>query len=111
MKTPDEIKKGLESCGADDCHGQHTDCPYQNDVFCTMHVCGQARVYIQQLESQISEPVRHGTWLHLVGMQPPEYHGKHRCSCCGKIAREWKGREELSKFCPNCGAKMDLEEI
>lgn len=54
MKTPDEIKKGLESCGADECHGQHTDCPYHNDALCIMHICGDALAYIQQLEKQIA---------------------------------------------------------
>ena len=55
MKTHDEIKKGLEACGSDECHGHHTDCPYEDDFFCTMHICGDARAYIQQLENQIGE--------------------------------------------------------
>lgn len=54
-RTPDEIKKGLEACGADECHGHHTDCPYVDDLFCTMHICGEARVYIRKLENQIGE--------------------------------------------------------
>lgn len=56
------------------------------------------------------EPVRHGRW------ETKEYttedsfddwiviHHKEVCSECGK------GQGERSKFCPNCGAKMDLEE-
>ena len=55
MRTPEEIKKGLEACGSDECHGHHTDCPYEDDLLCTMHICGDARVYIQQLERQIGE--------------------------------------------------------
>ena len=55
MKTPDEIKKGLEACGSDECHGHHTDCPYEDDLLCTMHICGDARAYIQQLENHIGE--------------------------------------------------------
>ena len=55
MKTPEEIKKGLESCGSDECHGHHTDCPYEDDLLCTMHICGDARAYIQQLENHIGE--------------------------------------------------------
>ena len=55
MKTPEEIKKGLEACGLDECHGHHTDCPYDGDLFCIMHISGEARVYIQQLENQIGE--------------------------------------------------------
>lgn len=52
MKTPDAIKKGLESCGADECHGGHTGCPYKEDAFCIMHICGDALAYINQLESR-----------------------------------------------------------
>ena len=55
MKTPDEIKKSLEACGSDECHGRHTDCPYEDALFCTMYLCGDARVYIQQLENHIGE--------------------------------------------------------
>ena len=42
MKTPEEIKKGLEACRADECHGHHTGCPYDDDFFCIMHICGDA---------------------------------------------------------------------
>lgn len=49
---PDEIKKGLESCGADECHGEHTGCPYKDDVFCIMHICSDALAYITQLEAR-----------------------------------------------------------
>lgn len=47
MKTPDEIKKGLECCANDNCE----ECPYK-DSKC---VCFEkdARAYIQQLESKV----------------------------------------------------------
>lgn len=56
-----------------------------------------------------AEPVRHGQW------ETKEYttedsfdnwiviHHEEVCSECGK------GQGERSKFCPNCGAKMDGE--
>lgn len=55
MKTPEEIKKGLDACGTDECHGQHTDCPYNDGHTepCIMYVCGDALAYIKQLEGQI----------------------------------------------------------
>lgn len=72
MKTPDVIKKGLEVCRADECHGHHTDCPYEDDFFCIMHICGDALAYIDQLEKRTSlntlrdaiyeDAVAHGLW-------------------------------------------------
>lgn len=55
MKTPEEIKKGLAACSADECHGQHEGCTYQDQFFCTMRMCGDALAYIQQLESTVSQ--------------------------------------------------------
>lgn len=54
-----------------------------------------------------AEPVVHGRWERMVGMMPPEYHGRHECSCCGVKALDWKFHEKLSNYCPHCGAKMD----
>lgn len=72
MKTPEEIKKGLEACRADECHGHHTGCPYDDDFFCIMHICGDALAHIEQLEERISlnslrdaiyeDAVAHGLW-------------------------------------------------
>lgn len=48
-----------------------------------------------------------GVWVKLTGqMLPPELHGKHRCSCCRKLAGDRHGLEFLSDFCPFCGARM-----
>lgn len=55
MRTPEEIKKGLEACGADECHGQHKSCPYKDDAFCMMHICGDALAYITQLEARVAK--------------------------------------------------------
>ena len=54
-------------------------------------------------------PVVCGRWYKPIGMMmPPEHHGRHRCSVCNCMAMyERPGREGLSKFCPNCGAKME----
>lgn len=56
------------------------------------------------------EPVRHGQWgtkVYTTGDGLDDWGIIHReevCSECGK----WQ--IGISKFCPNCGAKMDLEE-
>ena len=55
MKTPEEIKKGLAACSADECHGQHVGCTYQDQFFCTMRMCGDALAYIKQLEMAKAE--------------------------------------------------------
>lgn len=56
------------------------------------------------------EPVRHGRWLKMTGMLPPEYHGHYECSECQwhmkGLRNSWTREEELT-YCPNCGAKMD----
>ena len=62
MKTPEEIKKGLESCIEDECHGQHQSCPYKDDELCMMHICGDALAYINQLEQHFAN----------VGKMPPD---------------------------------------
>ena len=44
-------------------------------------------------------PVRHGRW----GSYEPDLDG-YRCSCCKLVHRT------CTTYCPNCGAKMDLED-
>lgn len=55
MKTPDEIKKGLECC-IGDCLSYHCrECPYYENNFCEtdgMDLCEDALAYIQQLERE-----------------------------------------------------------
>lgn len=46
--------------------------------------------------------VRHGKWIY-------DHWCEFKCSECGEWSnsKPYKGRE---KYCPNCGAQMDLEE-
>lgn len=55
MKTPDEIKKGLECCKADD--AQCEICPFVKieGLQCVTHMADCALSYIQQLENHIGE--------------------------------------------------------
>ena len=57
---------------------------------------------IELLEVDVAT-VRHGEWIHPreYGLNLPE----HYCSEC----RAWEYSDVESKFCPNCGAKMDGE--
>ena len=67
MKTPEEIKKGLELCAADDCYEEkHTGCPYDDDELCIRHICGDALAYITQLEARA-----HG-WINIHDIEPDD---------------------------------------
>ena len=52
-KTAADVKKGLAMCSADECHGQHTDCPYHPELMCIRNICGDSLALIQQLEAQV----------------------------------------------------------
>ena len=52
-----------------------------------------------RVESADVAPVRHGRWVYPIGMA-----WNYACSECGKSIGVIK-----HKYCPNCGAKMDLE--
>jgi hypothetical protein len=65
--------------------------------------------YAENLPIIASTSDTNGQWYVPRGMMmPPEHHGRHRCSVCDCMAMyERPGHEGLSKFCPNCGAKME----
>ncbi|MBQ7013350.1 MAG: hypothetical protein IJN11_05480 [Oscillospiraceae bacterium] len=48
-----------------------------------------------------AEPVRHGWWV-----VQDEGRTRYMCSLC-----ESKNYRGCEKYCPNCGAKMDKEEV
>ena len=57
MKTPDEIKKGLDVCAGLD--GDCEACPYDDrTIFCADKMRKDALAYIQQLESQLAKTQR-----------------------------------------------------
>lgn len=58
-------------------------------------VCAELREHLKQFED-----VAHGRWIPI-----PEYENK-RCSACRTVFSEFT----LGHYCPNCGARMDLEE-
>ena len=65
------------------------------------------QAYMQGYED--GKKSRRGKWIIATGMMPPEFHGHHCCSKCGNFANmepPFGNREDLSKFCPNCGADM-----
>lgn len=54
----------------------------------------------QDIQKVGAEPVRHGRWNE-ANVKAPKY----ACSCCQHIFSN-----RSYKYCPNCGAKMDLED-
>lgn len=59
------------------------------------------RSEISALQSVDAAPVVHARW-ELVDEAEPQRYGCSKCSCLS-----WYG---TYRYCPNCGAKMDLEE-
>lgn len=59
-----------------------------------------------------AEPVRHGKWTKINTYEPRfgEYVDKVKCSECGFVEYFNKGWARF-KYCPNCGCKMDLDEV
>lgn len=54
------------------------------------------------------EPVRHGRWVNCVDYKKVDdviYYGYTSCSACGKMQQYGY----KTKYCPNCGAKMNKE--
>lgn len=61
---------------------------------------------IDQQPTVEAEPVKHGRWMHTDAAA--SWRAKDECSVCHYATTD---RIDLSYFhyCPNCGAKMDLE--
>ena len=68
------------------------------------------RDVINGLPAVDAEPVRHGKWIKIPHPQHDNnylcVYYKYNCSECGGVADD---RYWLPKYCPTCGAKMDLE--
>ena len=86
---------------------------YNPSMFSTEGECYIAKVIAMEVSQEVSDmpavdakPVKRGKWMTADGL-PPEYHGKKYCSVCTKFAlHDCFGREQLSWFCPNCGAEL-----
>lgn len=64
---------------------------------------------IEALESEQPK----GEWIKAPGVAPPEFAGRYVCSNCGHYAllgMPYGSRQELSYFCPNCGADMRCDD-
>ena len=65
---------------------------------------------IKRMPTVDAVPVRHGKWVYRkFEVNGLEYEGKCYCSACGTDALTDHGFEYMTRFCPNCGARMDAE--
>lgn len=67
--------------------------------------------WLSYLPTVDAEPVRHGRWITWAeaGNDVPSEE-LYECSACHDAAPHLvSGFDFLSAYCPNCGAKMDLE--
>ena len=77
---------------------------YTDDLSTTIAV-GICEAHIMEMPTIDAAPVKHGRW------EPSEkYFGYNKCSVCADcyIDPEWAMNGKWH-YCPNCGAKMDLE--
>lgn len=69
------------------------------------HGVGDSMAIIKNAPTIEAEPVKHGRWEPVTNGR-----GGFECSICHSYASSYQdGVEWLSPYCPNCGAKMDLE--
>lgn len=54
-----------------------------------------------------AEPVKHGRWINRTKSVKGLLDYRFDCSTCGHIF--WNAGIKNFNYCPNCGAKMDLE--
>lgn len=96
----DELMKALECC-AEYCCGE---CPYQK-YNSTDYILKCSHKLIADLANADLKPERHGKWIEYTYRSHcnNEKKDRYRCSICHHIEKF------PTAYCPNCGAKMDLE--
>lgn len=68
-----------------------------------LNILTEVRDRIEALPSAEVEPVKHGRWTPVTNGR-----GGFECSICHSYAPSYQdGVEWLSRYCPNCGAKME----
>lgn len=64
---------------------------------------------VQEIPAADVVEVVHGKWIH--DENYVDWAEQYKCSVCnGHALTDGDYRHKLSNYCPNCGAKMDLEE-
>ena len=77
---------------------------YDHLVLAAQEMCVDAITAIREIPAADVAPVVHGKWVYGEDVDI-------QCSVCGVDAlTEGDYRQVKSRYCPNCGAKMDLKE-
>ena len=109
----EKVMKVLECIGmpSDDCLIEN--CPYEKfgPALCLQQLVKDAIAFLKEQKPPTVDavPVKHGRWIY----KPNVYDDStYECSECGEpwTLIEGTPQENGMKYCPNCGAKMDLEE-
>ena len=96
----DALKKAFLIEGKDVCDA--------TDEFDTMWGASQELIekVIDSATAADVEPVKHGRWVKMTGMMPPEFTGHYECSECEWFCKKHSIKETDFDFCPGCGADM-----
>ena len=95
--------KGAHGLGTDCCNCKQSarSCQYDRD-FSRMDFCE----WIDDAPTIDAVPVVHGEWIKRREFVEDMQFDGFRCSACNW----WKGDFETYNYCPNCGAKMEVQE-
>ena len=64
------------------------------------------KAWLEALPAADVQPVKHGKWIPVTNGR-----GGNECNQCHAYAPSYQnGSEYKTKYCPNCGAKMDGED-
>lgn len=83
-----------------------SNCDNYSGVRCSSCMIDYAIIAVDAVPAVDAEPVRHGKWI----VVEDEYGDYARRSVCGDEFICWEGDCAITNYCPNCGAKMDLED-
>ena len=85
-----------------------TDCDNYNGVRCRACAYADAMDFIEAIPAADVQPVKHGRWIDHKKFERKNCNVCIECSVCNT----WFGHDCIpkTKFCPNCGARMDLKD-
>ena len=117
MTDYNKLVKALRCCASGACDSEKCDYMGMGAYGCMIGLAQDAAAAIEALQDtvqaqdkalkecarQLAQKLpKRGKWIHIEGDEPWEW----RCTVCHEIA---EGHGEF-RFCPNCGAKMEVQD-